>query len=180
MKIFLPLLLIPFFSLGQSTYYKYSERDASSQVDYYEINKKFQEGLQNSIEKIKREEKEREETRKRNIADYYEKMRLKKEFDINIQNIKRLTDEINLNPNNIEAYINRGISKYKVGDYIGSISDNSKAIEIDPKIAIAYYNRGLSKYYNNEKESGCIDFSKAGELGLYDAYKFINEFCNRN
>jgi len=58
--------------------------------------------------------------------------------------------EILLVPQKVQAksalfYYKRGIEKYGTGDYLGAISDFSKAIKINPKDPYAYYNRGYAK-----------------------------------
>ena len=48
---------------------------------------------------------------------------------------------IEINPNNENAYNNRGNLKKTKGDFDGAISDFTEGIEIDPKIALIYKNR---------------------------------------
>ena len=55
------------------------------------------------------------------------------------------TRAIEINPQNVDAYYNRGLAKDDSGDYEGAIADYTKAIEINPELAIAYANRGNSK-----------------------------------
>ena len=45
----------------------------------------------------------------------------------------------------VDAYYNRGNSKYFLRDFKGAIDDYSQAIEIDPKYAEAYNNRSFAK-----------------------------------
>ena len=44
---------------------------------------------------------------------------------------------IELDPENANAYINRGFSKHNLEDYKGAIEDYTKAIELDPNDALA-------------------------------------------
>ena len=92
--------------------------------------------------------------------------------------LSKYSKAIELNPNDSDAYVNRGISKYVLQDYQGAIADYSKAIELNPNLSEAYNNRGISKYMLNQKNSACLDWSKAGELGAEDAYKNIKKYCN--
>jgi len=62
-----------------------------------------------------------------------------------------------------------------LGDYSGAINSFSRAININPKEPEYLIERGFAKYYNDE--NGCEDWSKAGELGEYDAYNYIKEYC---
>jgi tetratricopeptide (TPR) repeat protein len=84
---------------------------------------------------------------------------------------------IELNPDFADAYNNRGIAKYDLGDYRGAIQDYNKAIELNPDFADAYYNRGIAKYDLGDKNGSCLDWSKAGELGDETAYDLIKEHC---
>ena len=86
---------------------------------------------------------------------------------------------IELDPKYTKAYGNRGIAKYELGDNQGAIADYNKAIELDPKNAKAYHNRGWAKGELGDNQGACLDWSKAGELGDSDAYKLINEYCNK-
>lgn len=41
-----------------------------------------------------------------------------------------------------------------------------------------YFYRGFAKFHLKEKENACLDLSKAGDLGVPDAYKYIQQLCN--
>ena len=81
---------------------------------------------------------------------------------------------IELDPEFIDAYYNRGCSKHKLQDYIGAIEDLTKVIELDSAVNIAYYGRGLSKYLLHEYTEAIADFNKAIDLNPYEkkAYYF--------
>ena len=72
--------------------------------------------------------------------------------DLSSENILALKDEIaeltkliETNPQDADAYNNRGNAKDELKDYQGAIADYTKAIEINPQYAAAYNNRGLVK-----------------------------------
>jgi tetratricopeptide (TPR) repeat protein len=92
--------------------------------------------------------------------------------------IKDCTKAIELNPNSKEAYINRGVAKYRKRHYEDAISDYDKALELDPKDAEAYCLRGLAKHYFGDKDGACSDWKKAVELGFNNASENIKEYCN--
>ena len=52
------------------------------------------------------------------------------------------SDAIELNPNDAEAYNNRGVAYSNKGDYDRAIADYTKAIELNPDYVEAYSNRG--------------------------------------
>ena len=76
------------------------------------------------------------------------------------------TKAIELDPNNSNAYINRGIVKNDLKDYYGAIFDYTKAIELDPNNSIAYYNRGFSKLFLKDAFGACQDARSAKSLGF--------------
>ncbi len=87
---------------------------------------------------------------------------------------------IELDPDFVDAYINRGIDKHSLGDNIGAIQDFNKAIELDPDYARAYYDRGYAKFELGEYRGAIQDFNKAIELDpdFVDAYN--NRGCAKD
>lgn len=71
-----------------------------------------------------------------------------------------LTDTLNA-----RVYLNRAGTRFPK-DFIGVVSDCSKAISIESGNKNAYFLRGLARYELGEKEQGCEDFNKAIELGF--------------
>ena len=51
---------------------------------------------------------------------------------------------IEMNPNDIEAYIRRGIAYHHIGEYNPAVADFTKAIELDPSIPQLYLARGVA------------------------------------
>jgi tetratricopeptide (TPR) repeat protein len=58
-----------------------------------------------------------------------------------------------------DAYINKGLSLYYLGNNDEAIECYDKALEINPQNADAYYKKGLSLYYlgNNDEAIECYD-----------------------
>ena len=71
---------------------------------------------------------------------------------------------LELNPNYILAYVNRGNAKVGKSDWDGAIVDFSKAIELDPKYAIAYSNRGVAKKEKGDLAGADEDLAQAAKL----------------
>lgn len=88
--------------------------------------------------------------------------------------IAELTDMIAANPDYFPAYNNRGIARYRSGDYHGAIEDFSKAIDIAPDSALSYNNRGLSKVKTGNFDGAVSDFSEAIDLDPGNATVFFN------
>jgi len=67
------------------------------------------------------------------------------------------------------TYVNRGIAKAELGDYVGAIEDYNKAIRLKPYLGLAYYNRGLAYEILGEKEKATADITKYEKLkGIHD------------
>jgi len=94
--------------------------------------------------------------------------------------VKRDLDKvIELAPDFVFAYYNRGNILAALKDYRAAIVDYDRVLELDPNLAEAYYNRGLMHIYMGNNRQGVEDLSKAGEMGLYSAYNIIKRFTER-
>ncbi|MDF5727134.1 MAG: tetratricopeptide repeat protein [Rhizonema sp. PD38] len=123
--------------------------------------------------------------------------------------IEDFNQVIRLNPNDTDAYCNRGVAHYELGDKKAAIEDFNQAICLNPNFADAYHNRGLSHYELGDKKAAIEDFNQAICLNpnFADAYhnrglshyelgdkkaaiedlnqairlnpKFVNAYCNR-
>ena len=82
---------------------------------------------------------------------------------------------IELNPNDSEAYHNRGIVKAKLEDHKGAIADFTKALELKPNFFDSYVGRGNSKYKLKDFSGAIADFSIAIEIypSSYHTYNNI-------
>lgn len=94
--------------------------------------------------------------------------------------IELCTKVIELKPDMVEAYINRGVLKSDVGDYEGAMKDYNKAIELDPKDATAYFNRGNLKDTLGDMNGALLDYDKAIALDSKYVSCFINRGCLKN
>ena len=73
---------------------------------------------------------------------------------------------IELNPDDAEAYYNRGNAYYEKQEFAQSIRDYSKAIELKPQFAEAYYNRGEAWLHLREWEKAKSDLTTARSMGI--------------
>lgn len=92
-----------------------------------------------------------------------------KEFFTAAQYDKAITaysEALNLNPQSIQAYNNRGIAYCNKMDFDQAISDFSRTIEIDPKFGKAYNNRAVAYMIKGEKDKARLDVEKAKSLGI--------------
>jgi Flp pilus assembly protein TadD len=75
--------------------------------------------------------------------------------------IEVYTKAIELDPNDAEAYNNRGLEYHNKGQYDSAIGDYTKAIELDPNYFYAYNNRGNAYANKGQYDSAIEDYNKA-------------------
>lgn len=80
------------------------------------------------------------------------------------QAIKDYDKVIELNPNDANAYLNRGNAYGNLGQYDQAIKNYDKAIELNPNDANAYVGRSNAYYHLGQKERAIQDSNKVIEL----------------
>ncbi len=80
---------------------------------------------------------------------------------------------IEINPDLVKAYNNRGNIKSDLKDYDGAISDFNKALEINPKDVFAYSNRGLAKAKIKDYNGAIFDFNIAISIDPNDISSYM-------
>lgn len=91
-----------------------------------------------------------------NSSDWDEKMRC-------------YTEAIQLNPNDADAYTNRGNARAHKGDFDGAMQDYTEALRLQPDHADAYNNRGNARSSNGDFAGGVQDCTEAIRLKPDDA-----------
>ena len=86
--------------------------------------------------------------------------------DRNTEAIRNFNTAIAARPEHFEAWFFRGIAKFNLNDYAGSLADFTETIRLHPLYARAYHYRGivndrLTNYYDAK-----ADFRKAKDLGV--------------
>jgi tetratricopeptide (TPR) repeat protein len=84
---------------------------------------------------------------------------------------------IQLNKEYVEAYVNRGVLKYQLQDFQGSVGDFNQALTLDDKYAEAYLDRGMARYMTNDLKGACEDWEKANKLQLPEAQNLLQQYC---
>ena len=86
--------------------------------------------------------------------------------------IEAYSHAITLDPNNVDAYYNRGVAYNNKGDSERAIVDFTKVIRMNPNFAQAYYNRGIAYERKGDYTRAIEDFTKAMEMnpGFVKAY----------
>jgi tetratricopeptide (TPR) repeat protein len=75
--------------------------------------------------------------------------------------IKRYDDVLKINPRNANAYYNRGIVWFEMGEMDNAISDYTKALEIDKELTEAYFNRAFIWRSKGNYDRAISDYTKA-------------------
>ena len=78
--------------------------------------------------------------------------------------IEDYTRAINLDPNYVEAYKNRGMAYRNKGDYDLAIEDFGKAIQLNPNFAEAYFSRGVAYDEKGEFDRAIQDYTEVIQL----------------
>jgi tetratricopeptide (TPR) repeat protein len=76
---------------------------------------------------------------------------------------------IRRDPNNVEAYILRGIAYANKGDDDKAMADYNQAIQLDPNEIEAYVNRGCAYFNTDINDKALTDFDQAIRLDPNDA-----------
>ena len=75
---------------------------------------------------------------------------------------------IQLQPDNADAYYNRGLAKEVLGQYQSALADFAMALRMQPDYALAYYNRGSTKVTQKLFKDALVDLRTALELAQAD------------
>ena len=74
----------------------------------------------------------------------------------------------------VEAYNNRGIMKFQLGQHESAIGDYNEAIRLNPDFAGAYYNRARAKYFLKLYALALADYNQAIRLMPGDAKTYFD------
>jgi tetratricopeptide (TPR) repeat protein len=85
--------------------------------------------------------------------------------------VEYLSNAIKLQPNDAEAYNNRGVAYIYLGQYQQAFEDFNKAIGLKQDYASAYNNRGSAYLLQGNNELGCPDAKKACDLGICKTFE---------
>lgn len=86
-----------------------------------------------------------------------------------------LSESVETNPDNAEAYEARGAIYHLKAEYDQAISDFNRALEINPRLAEAYFGRGRA-YYIEKKYGQCWeDIKRAKDLGYKIPAQFLED-----
>ena len=95
----------------------------------------------------------------------------RKEYD---KAIEHYTEALNLNPQLVTAYNNRGVAYNNKHDYDRAIKDYTQAIDLDSNHVSAYNNRGSAYNNKGDYDRAIEDYNKAIELKPNYASTYYN------
>jgi tetratricopeptide (TPR) repeat protein len=112
---------------------------------------------------------------------YYERGSVNGRLKLYEKAVSDFTKAADLNPNDAEAYNNRGLAYAKgMKKYDMAITDFNRAIGLNPEFAEAYDNRGIAyRIKDDNKEKACSDWKKACELDRCNSFNLAkqNGYC---
>ena len=87
-----------------------------------------------------------------------------REPEVQVYSIEECDAAITRDPQNWEAYFNRGNANREAGNYDAALEDYTKAIKLNPKSADAYCNRGRVYHKLKKYDRALKDYTRAIEL----------------
>lgn len=93
--------------------------------------------------------------------------------NLTVDNTPSATSPVSLNnPNDAKTYYVRGLSRFDLGDFPGSIADFNQALQNQPNYAEAYFYRGLTRFNQGNLQGSLADYTQAIRLSprYADAY----------
>lgn len=92
--------------------------------------------------------------------------------------IKDFTQVTKALPNKPEAYHQRGIAKFELKDYQGTLDDFTQVIDLSKKPdSLAYLIRGYAYVGVKKQELACEDWQMSAKLGSSQAMVLLSRFC---
>jgi transitional endoplasmic reticulum ATPase len=80
------------------------------------------------------------------------------------ESIELYTLALEVRPDLLEAYFNRGLAHTRVCSYISAAEDINRVIELNPHLAEAYYTLGLIRQYQGDYDAAIAQYTRALEV----------------
>lgn len=94
--------------------------------------------------------------------------------------IRDYNQALQIDPNNAEAYNQRGLARYKLKAYKEAFADYAQALQLNPQLAEVYYNRGTARRKLGYAQGAIQDFDQAIRLNPTDARAYEKRGMTRN
>jgi serine/threonine protein kinase/regulator of sirC expression with transglutaminase-like and TPR domain len=113
-----------------------------------------------------------------NWGNFYTEQRNREEANTYYTRAVALSSrDIQLDPNNADAYYHRGAARFRLADRPGAIEDVTKAIELDPEYVEAYIARCQAQGQMREHQKAVEDCTKATEINPNNYTAYVS-LCN--
>ena len=96
-------------------------------------------------------------------------------FGVEPLTIDSFNKAIEINPEDAEAYYNRGVVHVVNQRYDQAIADYSRALVINPRYAASYHNRGVTYGRKGQYDKAIADFTKSIEINP----RYAGAYCSR-
>ena len=84
-------------------------------------------------------------------------------------------EDLEIDPQNADAYNNKGLSLYYSGNHLEAIECYDKALEINPEFACAHYNKGIILSVNGYNREAIECYDKALEINPQNTDAYNNK-----
>jgi tetratricopeptide (TPR) repeat protein len=95
----------------------------------------------------------------------------------NIKALEYFSQNIKLNPNDAECYVDRANSYFSSKSWRWAINDYSMSLDLEPENSDVWLNKGIAVLSSGNVNDACYDFKKAYSLGNQKAAPYINRNC---
>jgi tetratricopeptide (TPR) repeat protein len=103
--------------------------------------------------------------------NYFEKGKFNKALEY-------VNKALEIDTKNSVAWDSRAEIYFNLKNYDQCIRDCDRALLLNPNIANSYFLKGRSFYRLGKKDNACKEWSRAGENGKFEAYEYIDKYCN--
>lgn len=91
-----------------------------------------------------------------------------------LQSIALFSEFIGIQPDNAQAYLNRGSTYVRMGQFDAGLSDYSRVVELEPNRFEGWYNRGSARVAARQYDEAISDLTEAIRLKPDLGYAYCN------
>lgn len=84
---------------------------------------------------------------------------------------------LKIRPNSFEAQYGKGLSHYKLKQFVPSITAFSRCLDQSPDVGQLFFLRGSAELALGRKKEACIDLDQALNLGVDEAKPLVDAYC---
>lgn len=103
--------------------------------------------------------------------------KLQVELGNNIKALEYFSQNVKLNPNDAECYVDRANSYFSAKSWNWAINDYSMSLDLNPANRDVWLNKGIATLSLGKTDEACHDFKRAYSLGNQKASAYISKNC---